>query len=305
MEYYLLNLYLLILSVVYKISSSTSPYDMSITDCNRAWNWTGYDVTDNCCIIGDDLFTCNVNNKIDKVYIDSNYLSNPNFTAFPIFDELILLEIEDYPSVPYDEPIILDTNIFKQPSLKTLKVDSEYVEDITTDIDLNCPLEEITLNNTKIKNLPNSIFKLNKLKKIELGNNSSMNVKIVKFKNSPIECNFEKTKIDCYQEGACSNISSSNYKNCTDDDIIEILGKNEIEIKVPDDQPKEKIQSDNKNNSNSENTNKNKNFGIIFGAVIGIGIVIILALIFVSKKMNKKDEQDDNSDIEIYDRRLD
>jgi len=74
-----------------------------------------------------------------------------------------------------------------------------------------------------------------------------MNVKIVKFKNSPIECNFENTNIDCYQEGACNNLSSTNYRQCTEDEINEILENNQAE--TPDGQS-------NSDNANSENKKK-------------------------------------------------
>jgi len=121
-----------------------------------------------------------------------------------------------------------------------------------------------------------------------------MNVKIIKFKNSPIECNFENTNIDCYQEGACKNISSNNYRQCTDDEINEILENKKNE--VSDGQSN----SDNKNNSNSENENNN---GILIGSIIGIGIIIILASVVIVKKINKNNKLDGDSDIEIYERK--
>ncbi len=128
-----------------------------------------------------------------------------------------------------------------------------------------------------------------------------MNVKLVKFKNSPIECNIEKTKISCYQEGACSNISSKDYKACTEDEITAILGKTEVET---ENQPK----TDNKNNTNTENKNKNKNKnnkskGILIGGIICIGIIVILSTVIIVKKLNKKNKLNQYIDFDLYERR--
>jgi len=201
---------------------------------------------------------------------NSRYYRHPDFSTFPIFEQLTIILIRDYGGIEFVEPFDLHINIFKQPRLKQLFVNSVYVDDIATDIDPNCPLEELTLNNTQIERLPNSIFKLNNLKKIELGDNSKMNVKIVKFKNSPIECKFINTNIDCYQEGACNNISSSNYKKCTEDEINEILGKEEIE------NPVNQTKLDSKDISNSGN--KSKNNEILIRSIIGIGVILFYLL---------------------------
>ncbi len=133
-----------------------------------------------------------------------------------------------------------------------------------------------------------------------------MNLKIVKFKNSPIQCNFENAKIDCYQEGACSNISSNNYRQCTEKEINEVLGIEQIEI--PDNQSN----TNNTTNTNSENENENNNDnvndnnGILIGSIIGICVIIILTMIIILKKINKKNklEIDNDNDIEIYERKI-
>jgi len=126
-----------------------------------------------------------------------------------------------------------------------------------------------------------------------------MNVKIVKFKNSPIECNFENTNIECYQEGACSNISSNNYRKCTDDEINEILENKKNETS------NNQSNSDDKNNSNSENGNKSN--GIVIGTIVGICIIIILASVIIIKKLNKKDKLNDKLnnyiDFNLYERK--
>jgi len=129
-----------------------------------------------------------------------------------------------------------------------------------------------------------------------------MNVKIVKFKNSPIECNFESTTIDCYQEGACSNLASNNYRKCTEDEINEILGLEKEGIKTTnttDNQPK----TDNKENTDSNNkTKSNGNNGILIGGLIGIGVIVLIAAVVIVKKINKKNKLDD-IDYEIYERK--
>jgi len=296
MKFQPLNFLIIVLSVIYKLSVYGQYYVPP--QCEEAYNWIKFPVKDNCCVINDDPFFCNINDKIDAINLTPKYTEYPGFLFLPIFDELTSLQINDKIGYSYSQPFPLYKKIFEQPSLKTLIVNTSYVNDIATDISPDCPIEEISLKNTQIKNFPNSIFKMNNLKKIELENNTLMNVKIVKFKNSPIECNFENTNVDCYQEGACSNLSSTNYKKCTDDEIKEILGSDQTET----------ANSNSKDNSNSEN--KNKSNGIIIAVIIGICVVIIIiiiALVFIVKKINKKDKLNDKLDnyidFEIYEKR--
>jgi len=272
MKFLFLNLLIIVLLLIYKVSSA-SYLEENNTECHLYYHWIGKDPNDfpKCCD-GSNAFMCNDNDRVNSLIVSPKYYDHPNFSTFPIFEQLTKIKIYDYGrlTMQFVEPFDLDINIFKQPSLKILIVDSVYAVDIASDIDPNCPLEELTLNNTQIENLPNSLFKLKSLKKIELGNNSLMNVKIVKFKNSPIECNFENTTIDCYQEGACSNIFSSEYRKCSEDEINEILGKEEVEV------PVNQTKSDNENASSSGN--KNKNNGFLIKSIISISIILFYLL---------------------------
>jgi len=248
-----------------------------------------------CCVSDSDPFFCNANNKIVSIQFNPKTIPYPGIKYIPKFEELTLVRIEGFHGNLCNSPFSIHVNIFRQPKLKTLIIDTSCPESMATELEPNFSLEELTLKNTRINNLPNAIFKLNNLKKIELGNNTLMNVKIVKFKNSPIQCNFENTNIDCYQEGACSNISSNNYRKCTDDEINEILGNNKNN--TSDGQSI----SNNQDNSNSEN--KSNSNGILIGGIIGIGILIILSLVIIVIKLNKRDNNtDDDNDIEIYER---
>jgi len=279
MKFFILNLLIIALSIVHKVSSA-SVFDDS-KECHLYYQWIGEDPKEypECCD-GSNPYMCNSNERVNSISVNAKYHNHPDFSTFPIFEQLTYLIIYDYgsDSMKFVEPFDLHANIFKQPSLKQLIVDSVFANDITTDIDPNCPLEELTLNNTEIKSLPNSLFKLNKLKKIELENNSLMNVKIVKFKNSPIECNIENTNIECYQEGACSNISSSDYKKCTEDEINEILGKEEIKASSPDNQSNtntdsKNTKSDDKDTSSSGN--KNTISGFLIKSIVGISTIFL------------------------------
>jgi len=84
-----------------------------------------------------------------------------------------------------------------------------------------------------------------------------MNVKIVKFKNSPIDYNFENTNIECYQNGACINENMNDYRECSDNEINEILGKNVVETSSISDK------NTNFKYKNTNSDNKNKYFGIL------------------------------------------
>jgi len=287
-KFHLLNL--TVLSIVHNISIYGKEADCELA---RRWIYDG-----DCCVSNSSPYICNANNKIVSINLNNVEIS---LYYTPIFEELTFLQVKDKRNDPV-ELIGINISVFNQPKLKTLIVDVNYVDSIATNINPNCSLEELTLNNTKIENLPNSIFKLNNLKKIELGNNSSMNVKIVKFKNSPIECNFENTNIDCYQDGACSNISSNNYKKCTDDEIKEIIGNENEDIKIIE-TPDGQSSSNNKDNSNSENNNKNNNLRILLGITIGIGIIILIILVNIIKKVNKKNKLNNYIDFNLYKRR--
>jgi len=299
MKFLSLNLLIISLSILYKVSAK----DGDNSDCELALKWINNDnlreVSDCCVSDSDPVFSCNTRNKIESIHLDSRILDIPNISFLPELDDLTLLEVIDYQANSNRPLNNLHFNLFKQKSLKTIIIDSYYFNDIAYKIDPNCPLEELTLNSTRIKTFPNSIFKLNNLKKIELGNDTLMNVKVVKFKNSPIQCNFENTNIDCYQEGACSNISSNNYRKCTDDEINEILGNKKNE--ASDGQSK----SDSKDISNSEN--KNNSNGILIGTIIGICIIVILASVVIVKKLNKKDKQNDKLknyiDLNLYEKK--
>jgi len=298
MKLHFLNPLIISLSILYKVSARIE--DRS--DCELALEWindyNSRNISDCCVSDSDPIFSCNNRNKIESININSVYTDIPDFDTIPKLDDLTSLKIidTDYPNGAYYFTYSLNSNILKLQNLKTIIVDSNYILDINFGrIDPNCPLEELILKNTQIQTLPDKLFKLNNFKKIELKNNTSLYVQIVKFKNSPIECNFENTDIECYQEGACINISTNNYRKCYQYEINRILRNETIEF--PDNQPK----SDNKDNLNSENeNNSNGSNGILIGILIGICIMIILASVIIIKKLNKRNKLNNYIDFNLY-----
>ncbi|ORX84883.1 hypothetical protein BCR32DRAFT_242224 [Anaeromyces robustus] len=91
-------------------------------------------------------------------------------------------------------------------------------------------LEYLSLANTNVNNIPNSIFLLSNLSNFDISYNPQLSLKIIKFKNSENvnidNCNFINTNILCYQSGTCKNNfklnTKTNYKECSNTDIEEI-----------------------------------------------------------------------------------
>jgi len=80
------------------------------------------------------------------------------------------------------------------------------------------------MGKTDLTELPSNIFKLTNLKSFNISYIPDLNAKIIKFGSPVDECNFENTTIHCYQPDACKKIIGTNkYKECTTDEINEIL----------------------------------------------------------------------------------
>jgi len=291
MKFHSIKILIILLSILYKVLAE----DENRSDCELALEWVNHDnsrIINDCCVSDDDPFFCNSGNKIESIYLNSQYTDIPNLDLIPQFNDLTSLKIIDT-GFPDDRAnaYSINTNINKLKKLKTIIVDSINISEFSLeDIDLNCPLEELTLKNTRIIGLSNKLFRLNNLKKLELENNSKMDVKIVKFKNSPIECNFKNTSIDCYQEGACSNISSNDYRECRQYEIYRILRESKND---------NQSQSDNKENLNSEKKS-NGNKGILIGGLIGIDIIILLILVIIIRKLKKVNKINNYIDFNLY-----
>jgi Leucine-rich repeat (LRR) protein len=89
-------------------------------------------------------------------------------------------------------------------------------------------LNRLFLKETNLKELPYGIFKLSNLKGFYLESSSSI-FKIIKFGNKSIECSFFETPILCYQPDSCNNIDNNLYRNCTMEEISEVKSKLSIE----------------------------------------------------------------------------
>jgi len=84
-------------------------------------------------------------------------------------------------------------------------------------------LKIIDFHNSKINELPNSIFGLKNLEKLDLSGIKSTEMEIINFGGKEIEeCNFNDANILCYQPSTCSNISPGEYEPCSDKTIDEI-----------------------------------------------------------------------------------
>jgi len=153
---------------------------------------------------------------------------------FPILEKLIISENQinkliipkniEYIDASENYITYLSKNS-KNDKLKELIIARNYeniqIEDIFfNDLD---QLKIIDLHDSNINNLPDSIFGLKNVEKLDLSGKQSTKMDIINFKDKSRikECKFNDNIISCYQESTCSNISSGIYEPCSEETIEE------------------------------------------------------------------------------------
>jgi len=123
-----------------------------------------------------------------------------------------------------------ESNIFNNLSIydKLMLIDLSYNSGITSiseSISYLKELQVLNLKNDDLTELPPNIYKLSKLKGLDISGNPNLNVKLINFDKSTVEqCVLSGIKIECYQPNTCASIDDNfSVRNCTDTEINEIL----------------------------------------------------------------------------------
>ncbi|KAL6592234.1 RNI-like protein [Neocallimastix sp. 'constans'] len=191
-----------------------------------------------------------ITNDIDpRCVLETINLSDNNLKKFPyqfnIISSLKYLNLtnnsitEEFQnkilSFPSIENIYLDNNhisgeLFIPESVKILTLQgNSFNGDIFNNLTQFKELNYLDLSyNKKIRSIPQSIEKLNKLRTFSLESSSSI-FKIIKFENEKTECTFYDTPILCYQTDSCINVDNNLYRNCTPEEINEVKSKLSIQ----------------------------------------------------------------------------
>jgi len=132
--------------------------------------------------------------------------------------------------------LIIDENSFSSYSksnsnsvLEKISVRSNNVNDtFVSDIIKVKSLKDINLASTKITSLPNAIFNLTNIEKLDLHSNQYLKTRIINFgyeESTPLNyCNFDSINILCYQNNTCAEEETyiKNIKQCTEKEINQI-----------------------------------------------------------------------------------
>ncbi|ORX86665.1 hypothetical protein BCR32DRAFT_240809 [Anaeromyces robustus] len=217
------------------------------------------------------------------------------FTCDPTSEYItdLVLSVMDYTDlVKYEEPITITKNLFDLPELQILELLSQSVESFDETFNLNSPLEEL-----------------------ELKDNSLLKVKLVKFVNSPIQCNILNTTIECYQPGACTVPPANIGRECTQTEIEEILGKSIIDDSSATTSTtstastvSSSSSSSSKSTSSSSPEKENSSKPLRYKIAIAIGIIcliiVIILVIFIRRKGNNRSKDLSGFiNMEIYENR--
>jgi len=274
------------------------------TDCTKYYNYLYEDDKDynnTCCITdGYEYIKCDYENYITR--IENNiYLGgkiNPNMKSFPSFPKLEELHIIDHgiKEMPY--------GIFNSTYLRILKLPYNDIKVVPPDIQNLTYLEKLDLSYNDIMELPNELFNLPNLNSINIGNNPYLNVKFIKFSNSPIhECTFDNIKISCYERHACNLINYDNtffyddtaekhFTICTEEQKKEVLNQ------ISQNNGSNSKNGSNGNNGNNENKDKDSDPPYIFiikvGVIVGCVSVVLLNAYLLYKKRKIKSSKKRN-----------
>jgi Leucine-rich repeat (LRR) protein len=164
--------------------------------------------------------------KIEKITA-----SNNKFNSIPIkYSNNNSLKIIELQGNNFNGDIFNSLIQFKELTYLDLSYNKK-IKSIPETIEKLNKLEKLILNETNLKELPYGIFTLSNLKQLYL-ESSSTNFKIISFKNKSIDCFFKDTAISCYQPDSCSNIDNDIYRSCTSEEINEV--KSQFSFKKPE-----------------------------------------------------------------------
>ncbi|ORX84800.1 L domain-like protein [Anaeromyces robustus] len=183
------------------------------------------------------------------------------------FDDKIFEDIQDFEIL---------TNLDLSYNMRITKVPST--------ISSSSFLESFDISYCNVKEISSNIFKLQKLKVFSISNNTNLNISIINFKNKYVQCDIEDVNVLCYETGSCMNVETEKYKNCTQEEINNVIKSQTPDIIKPKKEEKEKQF---KNNNNFLNNNINL---IIF---LSIFLILILITISINYIFNKKRNNND------------
>ncbi|ORX84799.1 L domain-like protein [Anaeromyces robustus] len=183
------------------------------------------------------------------------------------FDDKVFEDIQDFEIL---------TNLDLSNNMKITKVPST--------ISSSSFLESFDISNCNVKEISSNIFKLQKLKEFSISNNTNLNISIINFKNKYVYCDIEDVNVLCYETGSCKNVKIEEYKNCTQEEINNVIKSQTPDIIKPKKEEKEK-QFKNINIFLNNNINL-----IIFLSIFLILILIIISINYIcNKKRNNND----------------
>ncbi|ORX80738.1 L domain-like protein [Anaeromyces robustus] len=122
----------------------------------------------------------------------------------------------------FDDDVFKQLKKFKNLEKLTLR-ENGNISNVTESIGKLSELKYLDLSKNNIKELHSNLFILTELKDFNISDNPSLNAKIINFAGSEAieNCNFNNTKISCYQPNTCANIND-NYEICSDEEIKSI-----------------------------------------------------------------------------------
>eukprot|EP00833_Pecoramyces_ruminatium_P014993 jgi/Orpsp1_1/1189025/evm.model.d7180000068919.1 len=146
-------------------------------DCKK---YNQFMKSDKCCIDAitkDSVCLSNLDGTITGISI-INEIDN-DFNEFPIFDGLKELRISNM------KANVLPKQFFQLPNLITLNIENSNISEIPSDINTDSPIQEIIINNCKLKEFPHFLTKLQYLKELQLNNNEMTGILNKQFKEFP------------------------------------------------------------------------------------------------------------------------
>ncbi|ORX84798.1 L domain-like protein [Anaeromyces robustus] len=195
------------------------------------------------------------------------YLNPYRKVSYNDFDDKIFEDIQDFEIL---------TNLDLSNNMKITKVPST--------ISSSSFLESFNISNCNVKEISSNIFKLQKLNVFSINNNTNLNISIINFKSNYVYCEIDDINVLCYETESCENVKIEKYKNCTKEEINNVIKSQTPDIIKPKKEEKEKQF---KNNNIFLHNNINL---IIFLSIFLILILIIISINYIfNKKRNNND----------------
>ncbi|ORX71008.1 L domain-like protein [Anaeromyces robustus] len=154
---------------------------------------------------------------LEELYIDNNKLNG----EIIIPDNLKVLSVKGNTFTTYSKTN--NNKVLEKISVRNNMINDTFVSDL---IKVKS-LKDIDLSLTKITKLPNAIFNLTNVEKLDLHGNPNLKTRIINFgfeKSTPLDyCNFDSNNILCYQNSTCAEEETylKNIKACTEKEINE------------------------------------------------------------------------------------